>query len=239
MLPPTAPSFTATYLSTRISRSVSFGLVASPFWVPWTTWIPQSNRSTLVLRYLKCEIKLLLKPLASLLEGEGVRRPILLVALHRHYRCMPWRAQIMSTHNYVLLPAQTTGEAETWGAWAAAYVDMEPEEHPNGSQALLLRQAKEQVRGRIDNDPSWVLTKIHPFTPRFYDPVLENSCALRNARHTAQQASVGSSTNAEAGPPSVTLDRDGDRAHAPDPHPSVHVDVDKTRSPDEIDEILS
>jgi len=79
---PAAPSFTATDLSTRSSRSVSFGLVVSPFWIPCTTWIPHSNRSTLVLRYLKCGIKLFQTSLASVLEG--VRRPKLLVALHRH-----------------------------------------------------------------------------------------------------------------------------------------------------------
>src|SRR5260221_7757449 len=101
MPPPAAPSFTATSLSTRRSRSVSFALVAPTFWIPCTTWIPHSSCSTNVLRYLKCEIELFLTRLVFVLEGEGVRCPILLVALHRHYMYIPPQAQIMGTHDYV------------------------------------------------------------------------------------------------------------------------------------------
>jgi len=101
MLPPATPSFTATSLSTRISRGVSFGLVASPFWMPCSTWIPQSARSTLVLRYLKREITLFLTPLAFVLEREGVRCPILLVTLHQQYKRMPPQVQTTGTHDYV------------------------------------------------------------------------------------------------------------------------------------------
>ena len=40
----------------------------------------------------------------------------------------------------------TSDEAESWRAWAAAYIDMELEECPTSTHALLLQQAKEQAR---------------------------------------------------------------------------------------------
>ena len=93
-------------------------------------------------------------------------------------------------------------EAEQWRPWATAYIDMEVEEHPNGGHAQALRQARDRAHARINNDPTWVLRNVHPDAPGNYNPVLEQSRAAR------RQLAVSSSSNAEAGPSSVTIGAD-------------------------------
>ena len=117
---------------------------------------------------------------------------------------------------YLATVGVTTAEAEKWRAWATAYIDMELEEHPDDVHAVDLRRAKQQARARIDSDPDLVLLRVHPDSPRYYNPVLEKSRALRNASREARQSEAGSSTNAEAGPSSVILAGD---EHTPPVHP--------------------
>ena len=117
---------------------------------------------------------------------------------------------------YLATVGVTTAEAEKWRAWATAYIDMELEEHPDDVHAVDLRRAKQQARARIDSDPDLVLSRVHPDSPGYYNPVLENSRALRKASREARQSEAGSSTNAEAGPSSVILAGD---EHTPPVHP--------------------
>jgi len=104
----------------------------------------------------------------------------------------------------------TTDEAEQWQQWAAAYIDMELEEHPQSDHAPTLRRAKEQTRGRIRNNPDRVVTRVHPSSPGYYNP---------NAHmgHAAQQAEESASINAEAGPSTIAPAED---AQVPD-HPDA------------------
>jgi len=109
----------------------------------------------------------------------------------------------------------TTDEAESWRAWAAAYIDMELEERPTSTHAQLLQQAREQARARINNDPNWVLTRVHITSPGYYNPATENSRAQRNTRRATERAPA-TFANAEAGPSSVPLDGESHMHHADD-----------------------
>ncbi|KAI0277736.1 hypothetical protein BC826DRAFT_1113744 [Russula brevipes] len=91
-----------------------------------------------------------------------------------------------------------TGEAERWRAWATAYVEMELEQRPNGTHAEELRQAREKARARIDDDPRWVLRKVHTDSPGNYNPAVERSCAAHR-----EQADQPPSNTPEAGPSSA------------------------------------
>jgi hypothetical protein len=47
----------------------------------------------------------------------------------------------------------SANEAEDWQLWAAAFVEMELEEHPNSHHAQILRQARDKARECINNNP--------------------------------------------------------------------------------------
>jgi hypothetical protein len=126
----------------------------------------------------------------------------------------------------------TTNDAESWRAWAAAYVDMELEERPASAWAPQLQQAKEQAHARINADPTWVLTRIHETSPGYYNPARENARTQRNTRNTTQHAAP---TRTEVGPSSVTLDGDTRMAHADDAQEEDVVHLGYEDSEDEDD----
>jgi hypothetical protein len=107
-------------------------------------------------------------------------------------------------------------EAEQWRPWAAAYVDMELDEHPQSDHAPMMRRAQEQARERIDIDPSKVVTRVHRSSPGYYNP--NNFIS-----HSAQQPEDNSSNNAEAGTSSTTLGRNTQRH--PDDAEEVEVSI--------------
>jgi hypothetical protein len=85
----------------------------------------------------------------------------------------------------------SANEAEDWQLWAAAYVEMELEEHPNSYHAQTLRQARDKACEHINNNPIWVLTKIHADAPGNYNPELVKARALCR---TTTQPNVGPSS---------------------------------------------
>ena len=97
----------------------------------------------------------------------------------------------------------TPGEAEQWRPWAAAYIDMELEEHPNGSHAQTLRQARDRARARIDSDSRWVFRNVHQNAPGNYNPAREQARAARGLHRSPHRPEASSSSNAKAGPSSV------------------------------------
>jgi hypothetical protein len=128
----------------------------------------------------------------------------------------------------------TADEAEQWRPWAAAYVEMELEEHPNGTHAQVLRQARDSARAHITSNPKWVFTKLHADAPGNYNPELEKSRAAR--RNTIQ----AEANNAEAGPSSAAGKADSTAASAradllahPDAPDESEVELDYE---DELDE---
>ncbi len=64
------------------------------------------------------------------------------------------RLDVNDVARYFASIGVTMDEAESWRAWATAYIDMELEERLASTHAPLLQQAKEQARARIDNDPN-------------------------------------------------------------------------------------
>jgi hypothetical protein len=110
----------------------------------------------------------------------------------------------------------TTTEAEEWRVWAAAYVNMELNEHPNSAYAPQLWQARDQAHARINSDPSWVLC-VHISCPGHYNlatppPQLQPPSNTTSIMHHATPHIQAAADNAEAGPSSVTHDGD---AHVP------------------------
>jgi hypothetical protein len=103
----------------------------------------------------------------------------------------------------------TADEAEQWRPWATAYIDMELEEHPNGSSANTLQEARTLAHRRIDQDSQWVLKKIHADAPGNYNPELERMRAERPPREPRQP---------EAGPSSVAT---GDSITLRSTHPDA------------------
>jgi hypothetical protein len=95
-----------------------------------------------------------------------------------------------SIAKYLASISVSADKAEDWRPWAAAYVEMELEEHPNSYHAQILKQARDKVRERIDNDPIWVFTKIHADAPGNYNLELVKARALR---HTTTQPDAGPS----------------------------------------------
>jgi len=124
----------------------------------------------------------------------------------------------------------TTGvpvvDAEQWRQWAAAYVDMELDEHPQSDHAPMLQRAKEQARARINSDPSRVVTRVHPSSPGYYNPAYENARAHR----AAQQSEESSSSHAEAGPSSTTSGENPHDTAEGEVHLSFGGDQDKDMS---------
>jgi hypothetical protein len=114
--------------------------------------------------------------------------------------------------------------AESWRPWATAFIEMELEEHPNGTHAPILRQARDLAKARIAADPKWVLKNIHHDTPGNYNPELEQTRATRGPRQPKRQQEVGPSSLAatpEAGPSSLAA-----TASEPHAHPAHPDDAD-------------
>jgi len=109
----------------------------------------------------------------------------------------------------------TTDEAETWRAWACAYVEMDLLAHPTSTHAPLLRLAWDRAHERIDADLSWVLKRLDPLAPGHYNP---NRAARDSRRHTAaipaSNAVAGSSSAVDNDMPRPPLVPEDDVAHA-------------------------
>ena len=83
-----------------------------------------------------------------------------------------------------------TSQAESWQPWAIAYVEMELTEHPTGAHAQMLQQARDRMRACIDSNLKWVMKKVHPNLPGYYNPA--------RARARVENAKAGpSNTNVE------------------------------------------
>ncbi|KAI0288627.1 hypothetical protein BC826DRAFT_678041, partial [Russula brevipes] len=61
-------------------------------------------------------------------------------------------------------------EAELWRPWAAAYVDMEIVERPNGRHTEGLKKTRDVARTAIDNSPKWVFSSVQHHVLGYYDP---------------------------------------------------------------------
>lgn len=94
----------------------------------------------------------------------------------------------------------SANEAETWRPWATAFVEMELEARPNSNGAAMLRQARDLMRARIDEDPTRALQRIHPNAPGNYNPRIEASRAAKAEALRAAQAEAGPSSSVGAAP---------------------------------------
>jgi hypothetical protein len=94
----------------------------------------------------------------------------------------------------------TMEEAEQWRPWAAAYINMELEEHPESDHAQMLHRARQQMHTRINNNPDWVIARVYPTSPGYYNPGMQASLPVMN---TGTGPSTITSTNAEAGPSAI------------------------------------
>jgi len=94
----------------------------------------------------------------------------------------------------------TTDEAETWCAWACAYVETDLLAHPTSMHAQLLRLVQDRAHERIDADSSWVLKRLNPLTPGHYNP-------KRAARDSCRHTTATPAYTAVAGP-SLAVDDD-------------------------------
>ena len=75
----------------------------------------------------------------------------------------------------------TTDKAETWRAWACAYVETDLLAHPTSTHVQLLHLVRDRTHERIDADSSWVLKRLNPLAPGHYNP----KRAVRDSRrHT-------------------------------------------------------
>jgi len=93
----------------------------------------------------------------------------------------------------------TTDEAETWRAWACAYVETDLLAHPTSTHAQLLRLARDRAHERIDADSSWVLKRLDPLAPGHYNP-------KRAARDSRRHTTATPAYTAVAGPSSAVDD---------------------------------
>lgn len=92
-------------------------------------------------------------------------------------------------------------EAETWCAWACAYVEMDLEAHLTSSHAVTLRSARASAHERINTDLLWVIKQLNALAPSYYNP----GCGAHGSRH---QPAASLSTTAVTGPSLTTLDAD-------------------------------
>lgn len=122
----------------------------------------------------------------------------------------------------------TTAEAEQWRPWAAAYIDMELEKHPDSDATPMLKEARESARDRITKDPKWVLTSVHPSAPGYYNPERERARATRNPR-----GSRGKTRQAEAGPSSANRSNSALRPAHPDDTEDGNVQLHYDNNQDE------
>ena len=58
---------------------------------------------------------------------------------------------------------------------------MELTEHPTGAHAQMLQQARDHVHMCIDSDLKWVVKKVHPYLPGYYNPARARTC-IKNAK---------------------------------------------------------
>jgi hypothetical protein len=113
----------------------------------------------------------------------------------------------------------TTTKAEQWRPWAAAYVDMELDAHPNSMYAPMLNEARGLAQSRITKDPKWVLTSVHPSAPGHFDlQHIQNqtSQGSRKSHGKARQTEADSPTNTKAGPSSISRSNSTLRSVHPD-----------------------
>ena len=57
---------------------------------------------------------------------------------------------------------------------------MELTEYPMGAHAQMLQQARDCTRACIDSDSKWVMKKVHPNLPGYYNPARAHTC-VKNA----------------------------------------------------------
>ena len=74
---------------------------------------------------------------------------------------------------------------------------MELTEHPTDAHAQMLQQARDHTCVRIDSDSKWVVKKVHPNLPGYYNPA--RACARIE--------------NAEAGPSNTNVENDATMHH--------------------------
>jgi hypothetical protein len=91
-------------------------------------------------------------------------------------------------------------EAESWRPWATAFMEMELVARPNSNGAAMLRQARDLMRARIDEDPTRALQRIHADAPGNYNPRIEASRAAKVEALRAAQAEAGPSSSVETAP---------------------------------------
>ena len=104
---------------------------------------------------------------------------------------------------YLAFIGTTAEDAERWRAWAAVYIDMDLDEHPNSSHAPFLQEAKTKARKCIKHNPNLVLRRIPHNSPGYYNPEATHSRTVHNSRPTAHQPEK---SIIEAGPSAVILD---------------------------------
>ena len=100
-------------------------------------------------------------------------------------------------------------EAESLRAWATAYIKMELEEHPNGTNPSALRQARDEAHTHINRDLKWVLKNVHTDAPGNYNPVIKANCAMRQAelkQPCANNADSPSAAQQQSTHPNITSD---------------------------------
>jgi hypothetical protein len=107
---------------------------------------------------------------------------------------------------HYLVPISTTVAAEQWQAWAAAYVEMELEMHPNSSHATQLREVQAQAHECIDQDHTPVLQNVSESSPGYHTP------GSHTPRTTHRQYTThicqSEMDNTEADPPTGTINND-------------------------------
>jgi hypothetical protein len=89
----------------------------------------------------------------------------------------------------------SANEAETWRPWATAFVEMELETRPNSNGTEMLRQARDLMRARIDEDPMRALQRTHADAPGNYNPRVKASRAAKAEALRAEQAEAGPSSS--------------------------------------------
>lgn len=110
-------------------------------------------------------------------------------------------ANVQSVAQCMALNGVTTVDAESWRAWASAYIEMKLSESPDGPYTAELRAAQASAHTRIDEDPDrWVLRNVHANSPGNYNP---RRLAPRSERLTqASSSSSGAGPSLAAAQPS-------------------------------------
>jgi len=131
---------------------------------------------------------------------------------------------------YLAFIGFTEDEAERLRPWAAAFLEMDLEEHPHSNHADELRAAKIHAHELIDADPNQVLKNVPADAPGYYNPRREQNRVTSSTRRTTEtSAPLG---NAPAGPSFITLDKDA-QMNATDPENTVQLDYESDNNEDE------